>query len=121
MNVKSYRDLKVWQRGIGISKLTYKLVKDFPKDETYGLNSQIRRCAISIPSNIAEGHARSYTKDFLRFLSIAQGSVAELETQLILAQEFKFGDNSKIQTLMNELDEVGRMLNALKTSLSTNP
>ncbi len=81
-----YQELKVWQTGIEITKAAYKLTSKFPKEERYGLISQIRRCAVSIPSNIAEGHSRESKRELARFASIARGSLAELETQLIIAK-----------------------------------
>lgn len=84
--MKTYKDLIVWQKSIELVKEIYLLTEDFPKEEIYGLTSQIRRCAVSIPSNIAEGKMRTTNKEFSHFLSIAYGSGAELETQLILAK-----------------------------------
>lgn len=120
MTVNSYKDLKVWQRSIQFCKSLYKLTSDFPKEELYGLTAQIRRCAISIPSNIAEGHARNYTNDYIRFISIALGSVAELETQLILAIELNYAKKEQTKELLTELSEIGKMLNGLKKSLTPN-
>src|SRR3954467_3143495 len=85
-----YRELKVWQKGIDISLAVYRLTDQFPQRELYGLSSQMRRAAISISSNIAEGHARGQTKDLIRFLGISRGSVAELETQLIIAEQLGY-------------------------------
>jgi S23 ribosomal protein. len=102
-----------------VTKEIYTQTQNFPKEEAFGLTSQIRRSVTSIPSNIAEGHARSYTKDYLRFISIAQGSLAELETQLILAIELNFSKKEDIENILNELDEIGRMLSGLKKSLDT--
>jgi four helix bundle protein len=85
--IKSYRDLTVWQDGLKLAVSVYRVTNSFPKHELYGLVSQLRRCSVSVPSNIAQGHAKSSTKDYLRHISIALGSLAELETQLILATE----------------------------------
>ena len=82
-----HKDLEAWKKGIGLVKTVYQITRDFPKDELFGLTGQIRRCAVSIPSNIAEGAARNSDKDFVRFLYIALGSLAELETQLIISKE----------------------------------
>ena len=94
MNEKAggYRDLLVWQKGIVLAKEVYRLTRTFPSDEKYGLVSQMRRAAVSVPSNIAEGQARRSTKEFIQFISIAEGSVAELDTQLVLAFEFAYCD-----------------------------
>lgn len=83
----NHKELEAWKKGISLVTCIYQITKDFPKDELFGLTSQIRRCAVSIPSNIAEGAARNSDKDFIRFLYIALGSLAELETQLIIAKE----------------------------------
>lgn len=90
--VRTYRDLEVWKTAIELAKGIQTMTKDFPKDELYGLTSQMRRAAYSIPSNIAEGFARGHTNDYLHFLEIAKGSLFEIETQLILAVEFEYID-----------------------------
>ena len=87
---KSYKDLLIWQKGMALAKFVYKLSARFPVDERYGLISQVRRAAVSVPSNIAEGQARHTTKEFLQFLSHAQGSLAEVETQLMLSVDLGF-------------------------------
>src|SRR6266705_3834214 len=87
---RSYKDLVVWQKGIALAKLVYQLTKNYPSEEKFGLVAQMRRAAVSIPSNIAEGQARHTTGEFIQFLSHAEGSVAELDTQLILSIELKF-------------------------------
>ena len=88
--VKSYQDLLVWQKSIKLTTRVYALTKRFPKDEMYGLSSQLRRAAVSIPSNVAEGHARQHNKEFKQFLHIALGSVAEVDTQLFIARELGY-------------------------------
>lgn len=100
-----HKDLHVWQLGMEIVKDVYRLSGSFPKTEMYGLTSQIRRSAVSVPSNIAEGAARSSQKEFLKFLFIARGSLSELDTQLIIAQELDYfqGDIALIENKMNEL------------------
>jgi four helix bundle protein len=118
--VQSYRDLKVWQAGIQLAKNAYVLTRCFPKEETFGLTAQIRRSAASIPANIAEGHGRDNTGDFVRFLCIAQGSLKELETHLILSGEIGIGDDKAIDALLNHADEIGRMLRALIRTLQSN-
>ncbi len=114
---KGYRELKVWQRAKALVAQIYALTAAFPKEEIYGLTNQMRRCAVSIPSNIAEGHARS-GKDFLRFLDIAYGSLNELETQLDIAADLHFTDYEMITPLIKETGEIGKMLNGLKRSLT---
>ncbi len=110
----SYRDLIVWQKAMNLTKIVYQITKSFPKDEIYGLTSQIRRCSVSIPSNIAEGRGRNSDKEFIRFLTIALGSVYELQTQLELALAFNYITNFDE---INELSiEVEKMLNALMNS-----
>lgn len=79
MNIKSYRDLEVWQKAMDLVVVCYEITKEFPKNEIYGLTSQLQRAAVSIPTNIAEGQARQYTKEFIQYLSISYGSIAELE------------------------------------------
>lgn len=112
--VRDYGDLKVWQRGRVLVKEIYKLSKYFPSEERYGLSAQMRRAVVSIPSNIAEGHSRG-TKEYSHFVSIALGSVAELETQLILAQDLEYV--SSIDELMNELIELRKILTSLRKKL----
>lgn len=109
--VSSYRELIVWQKAIVLVKQVYEVTHSFPDEEKFGLISQIRRSAISIPSNIAEGWGRSSSKSFSQFLFIARGSLFELETQLYIAKELGFiTDLSSIESL---LSEIGKMLNAI--------
>ena len=115
--MRGYRDLKVWQLGVEISLAVYRLSETFPKREVYGLTSQMRRAAVSIPSNIAEGHSRGHTRDLIRFLAISRGSVSELETQLILAERLEYARRREIETVMNMLDEESRMLAGLRRTL----
>ena len=120
--VKSYRDLIVWKKAMELAKAVYLLVKYLPKEETYVLSDQMRRAAVSIPSNIAEGQARQSTKEFLQFLSIARGSRAELETQLLLAKDFGYFRSvpeSELQTVFALSDEVSKMLSTLISKLTT--
>jgi four helix bundle protein len=108
MNEKTcggYRDLLVWQKGILLAKEVYRLTRDFPADEKWGLVSQMRRAAVSVPSNIAEGQARRTTKDFIQFISIAEGSIAELDTQLILAYEMGYCDRETTAPIASNVDE----------------
>ncbi len=115
-----YRELKVWQQGMEITREIYKLTAGFLKDELYGLTSQIRRCAVSIPSNIAEGHSRDSTRELARFVSIAKGSLAELETQLLIAKELEYGEANLIDSLLTLAAQEGRMLTGLRRSLTKN-
>lgn len=117
-SVGGYKDLLVWQKGIALAKDAYRLTRDFPQDEKWGLISQMRRAAISVPSNIAEGQARRTTKDFVQFISIAEGSVAELDTQLVLAYELGYCDRETAAPIAGILDELRRMLNSLRRKLS---
>src|SRR5262245_37837988 len=117
MEINSYRDLKVWQAGMGLAKGCYLLTRDFPKEELFGLTSQIRRAAASIPANIAEGHGRETTAEYFRFLRIAQGSLKETETHVLLSCEVEICVAERIQPLLTQADELGRMLRALIRSL----
>ncbi|MCK0131596.1 four helix bundle protein [Flavobacteriaceae bacterium F08102] len=118
--IKDFKDLIVWQRAMELVTEVYRLVKKLPKEERFALSDQIRRSAISIPSNIAEGQGRNSTKEFIQFLSIAKGSKAELETQLLLCVKVTYLTNLEIEKATNLIQEVGKMLNALQKSLTTN-
>ncbi|MEY2560890.1 MAG: hypothetical protein QOG51_1305 [Verrucomicrobiota bacterium] len=115
---QNYKDLIVWQKGIALAKATYQLTSLFPSEEKFGLVSQMRRAAVSIPSNIAEGQARHTTGEFIQFISHAEGSVAELETQLILSIELAFAKAEDAKPPFILLDELRRMLNGLRRKLS---
>ncbi len=115
---RSYKDLLVWQKGITLAKLVYGLTRSFPSEEKFGIVAQMRRAAISVPSNIAEGQARRTTGEFIQFLSHAEGSVAELDTQLILSIELKFCGNVAAGASFALISEIRRMLNALRRKLS---
>ena len=119
MKVNSYRDLTVWQLAMKLTEDVYRITGTFPNKETYALASQLQRAAVSIPSNLAEGHARSSTKDYLRFISIAMGSLAELETQVELSARLLYIDQQKLAELLTTADEVGRMLQGLRRSLQS--
>ena len=97
--IKNYRDLAVWQRGMEMALLVYQATKAFPDDERFGLTSQLRRAAVSVPANIAEGHARSSTKDYLRFISIAIGSLAETATFIELAGRLNYGNVEELRKI----------------------
>ena len=118
MVIASYRDLTVWQRAMELVELVYKLTATLPREETYGLASQLQRSFVSVPSNIAEGHARESTKEYLRYLLIARGSMAELETQLILCARLRLLHQDDVGQALNSSDEVGKMIRALQRSLN---
>jgi four helix bundle protein len=119
--IQSYKHLVIWQRGIQIVTLTYKIVSSFPKEELYALSSQIKRAAVSIPSNIAEGYGRNGDKSFSHFLNISRGSLFELETQLLIASELDFIKDKIIynQTLDLIIEE-SKMINAFSSKLKIN-
>ena len=116
-DVRSYKDLVAWQKSKDLVTAFYRASQRFPKEEIFGLVSQIRRSAVSVPSNIAEGHARTSRKEFQYFLSNARGSLAELETQLTIAHQLAYIDETEINQLLDRLGEVGRILNGLLTAL----
>ena len=117
-NTRSYKDLVVWQKGIALAKLVYQFTKNFPSEEKFGLVAQMRRAAVSIPSNIAEGQARHTTGEFIQFISHAEGSVAELDTQLILSIELKFCRDVGPEAAFELIAELRRMLNVLRRKLA---
>ena len=117
MSIQNYRDLIVWQKAMALAELIYLLTKKFPKEETYGLSSQIRRAAVSIPSNIAEGQARTGSAEFRNFLSIAAGSRAEVETQLTLAQRLGYISEAELAEALELSNEIKRMTHALISKL----
>ena len=114
--MQNYRDLIAWQKGMDLVEEIYRISAQFPDDERFGLTSQIRRAAVSIPSNIAEGHSRP-RNDYLRFLNIARGSLSEVETQLEIAQRLKFIENNVSDLQLTK--ELGKILNGLIRSLKT--
>jgi len=115
--IRSYRDLKAWQKAMELSRRIYAATKDFPRDERYGLTSQLRRAAVSVPANIAEGWGRNVRRDYLRFLRIARGSIFEVETLLILATDFGYLANTAPGGLMSLASECARTLQGLIRSL----
>ncbi len=118
MSIKSYQDLLVWQRAMDLTEAVYALTKSFPREEVYGLTSQLRRAAVSVPSNIAEGHGRHTTREYLNYLSIARGSLNEVETQIFLAQRLAYISESQLSRLLSQSSEVGRLLAGLINALS---
>lgn len=111
--MNSYRDLIVWQKSMILVTLIYKLTKQFPKDEKFGLTSQIKRSSVSIPSNIAEGYGRKYTKEYSRFLQIARGSLYECQTQFEIALNLDFIKSEDLKAINQISMEVEKMLNSL--------
>lgn len=117
MTVQCYRDLLVWQKAMEVILACYRLSETFPKTETFGLASQLRRAAVSIPANIAEGHGREHLGDYLHHLSIANGSLMEVETHLLLAEKLAFLSREQIDEILTATAEGGRMLAGLTRSL----
>ena len=117
MPIQSYQDLDVWQRGMNLTEQAYRLTRAFPKEEMFGLTSQIRRAASSIPANIAEGWGRQGNKEFQQFLRVAQGSLRELETHLLLSQRVELTTQERVQPLLDEATILSKQLVALQKSL----
>jgi len=117
----NYENLKVWHNAIMLAKEIYLATRDFPKEEIYGLTSQIRRSAVSIASNIAEGSRRIGKKEFQQFIGIAAGSAAELKTQIIISREVGYINSGTADTIMDDIDSIERMLTALSKSLDSIP
>jgi four helix bundle protein len=115
---RSYKDLIVWQKAIALAKLVYKVTQAFPSEEKLGIVAQMRRAAVSIPSNLAEGQALHTTGEFIQFISHAEGSVAELDTQLILSIELRFCNEANTESAFKLISELRKMLNALRRKLS---
>lgn len=115
--MSSYRDLQVWRKAMGLVVMVYRHTQAYPSDERFGLTSQTRRAATSIPANIAEGQARKSNPSFRNFLRIALGSAAELETHLEIARRLRYSEEDDAQALLRSADEVGRMLQGLLKSL----
>jgi len=118
MKVKSYKDLIVWQKAMTLVVLVYRVTRAFPREEIYGLTSQLRRAAVSIPSNIAEGQARQSTAEFRNFLSIARGSLAEVETQLLIAKRLNYLEAEQLTSVLEIHQEVSKMLPSLINKLN---
>jgi len=119
--LKNYKELKVWEKSYQLCLEVYRISKHFPKIEVYGLISQMRRAALSIPSNMAEGYGRKTISEYLRFLSIAYGSICELETQILLSGDLGYLDKDRLSKLPKGVGEVERMLQALIKSLKNKP
>ncbi|HEX5733836.1 MAG TPA: four helix bundle protein [Blastocatellia bacterium] len=118
MSIISYRDLEVWQKAMDLVVDCYNIASQFPKTEAYGLTSQLQRPAVSVPANIAEGRGRSHTKEFLNHLSMAYGSLMEVETHLLIASRLCYIDGPSLEKVLNKSGEIGRMLNGLIQSLN---
>ncbi len=116
---RGFRDLLVWQQAMDLARDCYFLTKELPREELYGLTSQIRRAAISVPANIAEGNGRKTRKDYVSFLRLAQGSLREVETYLILIVEINLAQKEAVALLLTQLGSVARLLNRLIQSLET--
>lgn len=114
---KSYRELDVWRCAIEMSVALYRLTRDFPREEVYGLTSQLRRAGVSVASNIAEGYGRSSRGEYRSFLGMARGSAMEIQTQLVIAHELGFGDPAKIGDVEKLADRAGKMLWAMREKL----
>lgn len=115
--IESFKDLIVWQKGIELVNEIYKVTKHFPKEESYGLTSQARRSAISIPANIAEGWGRGTTKNYIQFLEISRGSLYELNTLIIISVNQEYLSSEKCSEIESNINEIGRILNAIITKL----
>ena len=115
--MKSFRELRIWQAAMDLVEKIYLLTRSFPKQETYGLTSQLQRAAVSIPSNIAEGHAREHLKEYLHHLSMAQASLAELETQLEIALRLEYLTAGQLKVLMDDSSSLGKQMYSLRNAL----
>jgi four helix bundle protein len=114
---RSYFDLIAWQKAMELVAQIYRVTKNWPREETFGLTSQLRRAAVSIPSNVAEGHGRTGPREFVHHLSIAHGSLCEAETQLLIARHLEYIDDSVLERLMQQTSEVGRLTRGIIRSL----
>lgn len=119
MDIKSYKDLEVWKKSMDLAVECYDITRHFPKSETYGMCSQLQRAAVSIPANIAEGRGRQYIKEFLHHLSIAYGSLSELETFVLLSERLQYINTDRTKSVIVRTQELGRMINGLQKSLRT--
>ena len=119
MDIKNYRDLRVWQSGMELVVMAYEISDKFPSKEMYGLTSQIRRAAVSVPSNIAEGHTRESTKEYLHHLSIAQASLTEVETQMVIAFRLKYCTQDKLDKILTHSTSLGKQLYSLRNALQS--
>jgi four helix bundle protein len=118
MVVNSFRDLRVWQAGMDLVERVYRLTEAFPVQECYGLTSQMRRAAVSVPSNIAEGHTREHSKEYLHHLSMAQASLAELQTQIEIAGRLKYLSSEEVKQALEQAISLSKQLYALRNALT---
>jgi len=116
-SIRNYRDLQIWQKGIELVDVVYSLTSQFPPHELYGLGGQLRRAAISVPSNIAEGWTRQSTKDYIRFLCIAKGSLAEIETQLAIASNLHYIEPAKAEGVQQQSIALSKMISGVISAL----
>jgi four helix bundle protein len=116
---QGYQDLVVWQKAMELATAVYRVTRDWPHEEQYGLTSQVRRAAVAIPSNLAEGHGRSGRREFAHHVSIAYGSLCELETQLLIAERLDYSDGEATESLMERIADVRRLANGLLRSLQS--
>jgi four helix bundle protein len=121
MGIKDYRDLEIWKRSMDLVEAVYESTRSMPKEEVYGLTAHLRKTAVSIPSNIAEGFARSYAKEYRQFLFVSLGSCAELNTQVLIAVRLKYLDPEKAAFMSQEIDVISRMTMALIKKLDQRP
>ena len=119
MSINSFRDLVVWQKGMVLVQTAYRLTRKLPKHELFGLSSQIQRAAVSVPANIAEGHARDSTKEYLHHLSFSRGSLAELETLVVAAEQLEYLRPEESRDILQQCSEISRMLGALQRQLKS--
>jgi four helix bundle protein len=117
MSISRFRESKSWQLGMDLAERVYLLTDSFPKSETYGMTSQIRRSAVSIPSNLAEGHGRTSSKEFLQFIAVAYGSICELETQLLLSHRLKYINSNDSDIVLQLLTETSKTIRALQKAI----
>ena len=117
MSVSRFRELKAWQLGMDLAERVYLITDSFPKSEIYGLTSQIRRCAVSVPSNLAEGHGRNSAKEFLQFIAISFGSICELETQILLSHRLKYINSQDYDTVLALLIETSKTIRGLQKAI----
>jgi four helix bundle protein len=117
--IRSYRDLRVWQKGMDIAEQCYLLTRNYPKQEMYGMSSQIQRAAVSVPANIAEDYGRNSKGEYVQFLRVAQGSLKELETHLILSVRVKLATSDIANPILEECESLGRMIRSLIRSIQS--
>lgn len=116
--VRDFTDLRVWQQAMELAEEIYRLTWTFPRQEQYGLSSQLQRSVVSVPSNIAEGHTRNQSGEYLRFLAIARGSLAEVKTQIMLAGRLGYVQDERAQQLLQRIDELLKQLTSLRTAIA---